>query len=718
MRVAETYFLCSYRRMDNLLSSDKAIDSFDRDLLDRGPFIESLIRTLVNDMPDDDITCRTGTGFVVGLTGKWGSGKSSIIQILNSELNQLPHVSSIIFNPWLFEGRDDLVRAFFSSLRSLLGRNAAENYQDVQRALDKYWTAINVAVSGTAAVADSAGASGAASSAWSWFRKGKEALVKPSERTPDDERKSLEQKLAKANHAYIVLIDELDRVEDSEVRTVAQLIKAIGDIQGLSYLVAYDPERVADALGRGEDEKDRRASGEAYLEKIIQYAVPIRPLFSEDVDGLLRQALGSSGDQLLTAGGEREQKLIDEIKRQISTPREIKRLVGAYSVISAATRNEIARHEVLAYSWISTKWPHLRDWIGDNFDSLIDDPDRTQMMNRVLDTGNQTNKLGALGYELSGEQKKIVGLLFERFCHERLDFSDRNRIGLRRNIVKLLYLGDPPTVISRKEIQEFYNTNYDKIPVFISELLGHGKIRDFSIRLFDFLEELPKERDIGVWGAIADSFRRGQDWAAEADHSPRIIEELGDQLISFGARSDKGRARLIEILKCLIKKEDPFFAPQIVRWHYHALGMGTDKSRSTGTVLQESEVRSFLDDIEDYVRSSLKDESLLKRVPIAEPIFLLNNTGRWTEADRDELTGQLVSAKAIATLASVITPPGYLIDKDALDQLVDISVVKERIEDFEKAGSRPQSDWLGSSWGRFKAIVSGLDPHFHSGDAQ
>ncbi|MGK3151703.1 P-loop NTPase fold protein, partial [Staphylococcus shinii] len=87
-------------------------------------------------------------------------------------------------------------------------------------------------------------------------------IRKPKELSPQEERRKLEKKLADAKIAVVVLIDELDRVEDDEVRAVAQLVKAIGDIKGISYLVAYDPERVADALGRGSGD-DRRRTGEA-----------------------------------------------------------------------------------------------------------------------------------------------------------------------------------------------------------------------------------------------------------------------------------------------------------------------------------------------------------------------------------------------------------------------------------------------------------------------
>lgn len=54
--------------------------------------------------------------------------------------------------------------------------------------------------------------------------------------------------LREAQQPVVVLIDELDRVEDDEIRTVAQLVRAVMDFPSVSFLLAYDHERVADAL--------------------------------------------------------------------------------------------------------------------------------------------------------------------------------------------------------------------------------------------------------------------------------------------------------------------------------------------------------------------------------------------------------------------------------------------------------------------------------------
>ncbi|WP_439410039.1 P-loop NTPase fold protein [Bradyrhizobium sp. DASA03076] len=57
----------------------------------------------------------------------------------------------------------------------------------------------------------------------------------------------LMKELAAVDVPIVVLIDELDRVEDDEIRTVAQLVRSVADFPGISYVLAYDSKRVIQA---------------------------------------------------------------------------------------------------------------------------------------------------------------------------------------------------------------------------------------------------------------------------------------------------------------------------------------------------------------------------------------------------------------------------------------------------------------------------------------
>jgi predicted KAP-like P-loop ATPase len=126
---------------------DRPIISEAEDKLDRSTFISGLIRALVADQRDenDHLIARRSTNYVVGLTGAWGSGKSSVINLLALKLGSMDRVLVTTLNPWLFKGREELLTAFFNSLRTALGKSRKEQLTGAINALDHYQEAIGIA---------------------------------------------------------------------------------------------------------------------------------------------------------------------------------------------------------------------------------------------------------------------------------------------------------------------------------------------------------------------------------------------------------------------------------------------------------------------------------------------------------------------------------------------------------------------------------------------
>ena len=237
---------------------DRPIAGPAEDRLGLQPFADGLATAL---LADDG---RTARGVVLGLEGSWGSGKSSILNLVAARLAARAGERLVLvrFDPWLVSGRDDLIAAFFRELvdaidpvrkeRSRVGSAAsklAEYGEMLSPALNLYLPFLGTAVGGAIKA----------------LGKG----VAPS-RGPTEMRKDVEKVLRELDRPVVVLVDELDRVEDAEVRTVAQLVRAILDFPNVSYILAYDPKRVAEALGGGDERR-----GAAYLEKIVQLRVPL-----------------------------------------------------------------------------------------------------------------------------------------------------------------------------------------------------------------------------------------------------------------------------------------------------------------------------------------------------------------------------------------------------------------------------------------------------------
>lgn len=690
--------------IDDDLAHDRPIETADLDRLDRGPFVDSLVKALIRPelIEDGRIVGRKATGFVVGLTGAWGLGKSSILHLVAQELDEIPFVAVARFNPWLFKGRDELVIAFFNALRQALGKSSGEYGRDLVAAVDTYWEAIDTAGTAAAGVADLHGTAGFSTWGWKLLKKVR-PKKKPTPRTPEEERRALEKKLKSRRLAVVVLIDELDRVEDDEVRAVAQLVKAVGDIAGVSYLVAYDPERVADALGRGTAPKERRESGERYLEKIIQHAIPIRPLFREDVDALMGAALSSNSLTALNIADEARKSLLDKVLNAISTPREVKRLVGTFAVLEAAVSGEIDPIDILAYSWIAIKSPNLRAAIALNPDKLVIDPALHEMIGRISAPRENREAVitpaEALG-DVAESQNEILKLLFSRF-ERHADKPDGNRISYRRNLVRLLYLGNPPGMLPRNRVEALWVSNDAAyLAPELRELVGQGRIRDLIARIADLHLHMPAGGNSVFWTSLSQSLLRDSDWATGPTELRSAIDDA-EQLMFIIADSNNASAK--NAIKALIDHGDLVIVPSILRKHLFAHGLTPlDTARGGDSFLSKDETAAILEREAPRYRTAIADGSALRRVADVELWFVLSNCKIWDEELRAHLTDQLSSPEAIATAATLLTPEGWSIDYDTVNGFFDAELVRGRLETFIAESKMPTGDWVSSAVRRFR----------------
>lgn len=702
-----------------ILRQDRAIEGADDDALDRGPFVQSLIRSVVSTERDlrGRIVGRRSTGFVVGLTGEWGLGKSSILNLVKEQLDSFEHVAVATINPWLFKNRDDLLKAYFSALREALGKTLKERARAVQNQLEKYKTAIGIGGTVAAAAIDMHGGSGVATAAWK--TKGKPAvdkLQKAPDLSPDDERKSLEKKLAKSQTAVVVLIDELDRVEDEEVRAVAQMIKAVGDIKGISYLVAYDPKRVAQALGRGDNPEDRQKSGEAYLEKIVQFAIPLRPLFEEDILALLNAALARNSISLPSDRETHEEEIVAELVRNVRTPREIKRLVGAFSVLEEVTRGEICPYDVLGYAYVTTKSPTIREAIARNFDAMVSDPSKRELLRRIplrapgavpSDTLETALGMSVAPYE------DLLKLLFPRFGKDD-GVNAGNRIGKRRNLVRLLYLGNPPGSLPRSEIERLWKApTIARAESLIRGLIETDRLALLLDRLLDLMIDLDPAYDTIFWPALARCLVRQHDWITEQEALGGLAGDAASILRKYGWLGIEFVQRGRAIFDSLVADGDLILAPNIMRHHIYAYAINRKgEPDDSDTIFTLEETIGYLKTETARYAKAVSNGTFLKRIPDTELMYALLNMKSWGKVLQKRLTDQLDSMDAITTFAALTIPPGIIVDSATMDRLIDTGVVLERLSQFAKDGLLPNNQWLRASLTRFAAVMRRHDPHF------
>jgi type IV secretory pathway VirB2 component (pilin) len=105
--------------MDNY-QADRAVEKRSEDLLGRVPFAEAIADALVS--------WRENASLVVGLTGEWGTGKTSIKNFIVDALapEEEPKRADIVqIAPWELSGTHDIEAHFFTAIERFLTRKNA-----------------------------------------------------------------------------------------------------------------------------------------------------------------------------------------------------------------------------------------------------------------------------------------------------------------------------------------------------------------------------------------------------------------------------------------------------------------------------------------------------------------------------------------------------------------------------------------------------------------
>lgn len=238
---------------------DAPIRSSAEDDLGRAPVAQEFAQSILE--------LDASQGLVVAVLGPWGHGKSSFINLMREEFEGIPKESDptpeepetrraltvIDFNPWTFSGSDQLVDFFFTQIGAELKVKNKRRFRKIAKLLQKYGGILRPAfqfipLPGAGAVGDLiVGAAGTTS----------------ADRSVQKVRDDITEALSKLEKPIVVIIDDIDRLTKIEIREIFKLVRLTASFPNIIYLLAFDRERVEQALS------EDGIPGRAYLEKIV-----------------------------------------------------------------------------------------------------------------------------------------------------------------------------------------------------------------------------------------------------------------------------------------------------------------------------------------------------------------------------------------------------------------------------------------------------------------
>ena len=242
-----------------MIRKDRAIKHSKEDILRRENFVHGFVQYVDGYVSSGN--SKLSDSLVIGLQGSWGSGKTSLINLIAEEMQSHGYSKRYVvirLDAWTSLDRESLLLEFFRTLFSTAlyqdDFDKASAVNIVKDLLQKNAHYISKAVSILSA----------------HLLEG----VDLSEKVIKDFlfHESFEKKKGKVTKALenfpktiIYFIDDIDRLSDEEVVFLFRLIKSIADFPNVIYILSYDYDVVTDALNR-----IQRGKGDKYLKKIIQ----------------------------------------------------------------------------------------------------------------------------------------------------------------------------------------------------------------------------------------------------------------------------------------------------------------------------------------------------------------------------------------------------------------------------------------------------------------
>ncbi|MGP3722737.1 KAP family P-loop NTPase fold protein [Cereibacter sphaeroides] len=339
-------------------------------------------------------------GFVIGVEGSWGSGKSSLVNLALAELSEQEDGPLVVkFAPWLVGNRNELLAQLFSTLEPVILASVPAAEKDETKALLGRYAKASSGLAVLADLAETGGMPWAGVIAKLLRTSGKKA-AELSERSLGELNEELRTKLKKLERPIIVFIDDLDRLEPTEAAEVLRLVKAVADFPNVAYVLAYD----ADVLAKSIEGAVGISDGKAYLEKVIQASFKVPRALSFDLRNWLRSEVLNLVDGLNVdpKSTQRLEGVFHEWCRYfVETPRDVVRIVNSLKLNYMPVRGHVDPGDMVFLQIVKTKNSRLFNWI----ESYVSDLSAIGDWGHIADGSHESTGealLAAIGKEGEG----------------------------------------------------------------------------------------------------------------------------------------------------------------------------------------------------------------------------------------------------------------------------------------------------------------------------
>jgi len=515
----------------NEVGADVPIKASDQDLLRRVSFAERIAIIL------SELTLEEGRVFAV--RGQWGAGKTSLKNLVIEQLaSRKGSADWMDFNPWQWGDGEAIAKALFQQIADKIGGALSSKAAKRAAMFRRYGSTltgsagsvkklganaplINLVLTNASVVALAASIGWSLPEAatvarwiigvsialqvvqWLLLYFGKDRWAEPVDKI----RADLESSLRVADKPLVIFVDDIDRLEPDQIRSLIRQIKVNANLPNIVFVLLFQPsivERALDPIANGQ--------GREFLKKIVQAnfdlpAVPksvVHSIMTKDLDRLMgTYAVAENGFEVVRWGN----ALVGAIQPYVENLRDARRYVSSVAMhLPLHTGRQVMEVNVvdfLVLEALRVFEPDLHSAIFRNRDLFLqsgrfpgdraDDDNRNQIIEQIasLDPQRQSHAEAAMKQLFPKTEWAFSGA---HYGDEWLTpWNSAKRVCTARYFPRYFELQTPQGEMSENEFSDLLNISGDGqlLSEAIKDLESRELLSSLASRLNDCVQTLP-----------------------------------------------------------------------------------------------------------------------------------------------------------------------------------------------------------------------------------
>ncbi|MGG3562749.1 P-loop NTPase fold protein [Neobacillus rhizosphaerae] len=425
-------------------NSGNPIETKDEDKLNRSDFANKLGEALENQQQNESLT--------IGLLGGWGSGKSSVYNMvkeyssnLKIESGEESNILYIDFKPWYF-GKDnhDIIRIYLFHFLEEIKKTRGYNPK-IGKVIKQYADIIStVSVRSFGTIVS--------------FKEMIDKFLPTRENVSLTElKKEIENLLLKFPKRIVVYIDDIDRLEGNEIRMMFKLVRLIADFPRVTYIMALDEEIVKKSLASiyQVDADSNFEDAKKYIEKFIQIPIYLPKPDNNDLETFFSEQIRDVIEKNNIEGANDIQIVKSLIDLKYS-PRNIYRYKNLVQFYLPLLKSEVNINDLLYLIMIQVSSSDLYNFIYHNKKVLINEESTfTEGDRNKLNNIENINEYRDILETLFPSIVRLFGEELKKFkSSEKILWEKNKRICSYKFFDQYFVYGVPTNKISQTELTD------------------------------------------------------------------------------------------------------------------------------------------------------------------------------------------------------------------------------------------------------------------------